>query len=193
MGADGAVGRRATCKSNTHATPTIPELRRSGPRYAVQSPRRLDAARAAPLHERSSAEALYLFLGTVARHVQPLPPPRLPLDPSYVAFQASVFATTSKILSAHGPIPVVPREHRPPAAQVRPGIGGDQASGKAKGHAAAGGGSGGDDDAPEATAPALVVLVVKVSVLERVLGPLVGFIEKHPLPKQAGVYSRVVC
>lgn len=41
--------------------------------------------------------------------------------------------------------------------------------------------------------PALIVLVVKAQVMERIMGPLTTFIRRHHVSTQAKIFSRVVC
>jgi hypothetical protein len=89
--------------------------------------------------------------------------------------QATVRASPQKILSANGPVPAVFR----PDQQVREG-----------GKAGFAGEVAGEDADPT---PALVVLVVRVRILERIMGPLVDLLRRHPAPKQAGIFSRIVC
>lgn len=43
------------------------------------------------------------------------------------------------------------------------------------------------------SSPALSVLVVRVSTFERIMGPLVDFLRRHPVAHQAKVFSRLVC
>lgn len=89
--------------------------------------------------------------------------------------QATVTASTQKILNAYGPIPVVYRENK--IEKMRKVLR-----------------AGDDNDAQDQDpTPALIVLVVKASVLERIMGPLTDYIRKHDVNTQAKIFSRVVC
>jgi hypothetical protein len=114
-----------------------------------------------------------------------------------------VTASTNKILNAYGPIPQVYREHKiekmknvvkSPNLSSSPTnlVGSSSSSGdnnfsdQESSNVDMEGSSSGDT-------PALIVLIVKVAVLERIMGPLTTYIRRHHVSTQAKIFSRVVC
>mmetsp|Transcript_18407 Transcript_18407/g.23976 ORF Transcript_18407/g.23976 Transcript_18407/m.23976 type:complete len:674 (-) Transcript_18407:104-2125(-) len=96
--------------------------------------------------------------------------------------QATVYASTQKILNAYGSIPSVYRKNK--IEKMKNVVKHQKNSSEA-------------DDQSSMTdtdlTPALIVLVVKASVLERIMGPLINFIRRHNAANQAKIFSRIVC